>query len=169
MKMPNKLEKAFNRQVTMELASANAYLQMASYFSHENFDGMSRWMRRQAAEERAHADLFLDFILDRGGQATIGDVEAPKSKYASPLDAFETALAQEEAVTAAIHDLYRLATELGDLSSFPFLQEFISEQNEEEATVSTIVERLRLADGESGPLFILDHELGGDGAITRGG
>lgn len=39
MKMPEGLEKAFNDQVTMELASANAYLQMASYFSHENFEG----------------------------------------------------------------------------------------------------------------------------------
>lgn len=160
MKMPPELEKAFNDQVTMELASANAYLQMASYLSHENFAGMSSWMRNQAAEERAHADLFLDFILDRGGVATIGTIGAPKSDFAGPLEAFETALAQEEAVTEAIHDLYRLASDLGDLSSFPFLQEFISEQNEEEAMVSSIVERLRLADGQSGPLFLLDHELG---------
>jgi ferritin len=160
MKMPEELEKAFNDQVTMELASANAYLQMSSYFSQENFDGMSRWMRSQASEERAHADLFLDFILDRGGIVTIGDVAAPKSDFTSALDVFETALAQEEAVTAAIHDLYRMASDLGDLSSFPFLQSFISEQNEEEAMVSTIVERLRLAEGESGPLFMLDSELG---------
>jgi ferritin len=160
MKMPKELEKAFNDQVTMELASANAYLQMSSYFSQKNFDGMSRWMRSQASEERAHADLFLDFILDRGGIVTIGEVEAPKSDFTSALDVFETALAQEEAVTAAIHDLYRMASDLGDLSSFPFLQEFISEQNEEEAMVSTIVERLRLAEGESGPLFMLDSELG---------
>jgi ferritin len=107
--------------------------------------------------------LFLDFILDRGGVVTIGEVAAPKSEFANALDAFETALAQEEAVTAAIHDLYRMASDLGDLSSFPFLQNFISEQNEEEATVSAIVERLRLAEGESGPLFLLDSELGGRG------
>jgi ferritin len=56
-----------------------------------------------------------------------------------------------------------MASDLGDLSSFPFLQTFISEQNEEEATVSTIVERLRLAEGESGPLFMLDSELGARG------
>jgi ferritin len=163
MKMPKELEKAFNDQVTMELASANAYLQMASYFSHENFEGMSRWMRSQASEERSHADLFLDFILDRGGAVTIGEVAAPKSDFISALDAFQTALAQEEAVTAAIHDLYRMASDLGDLSSFPFLQNFISEQNEEEAMVSTIVERLRLAEGQSGPLFMLDSELGARG------
>lgn len=119
--MPEKLKKAFNDQVTMELASANAYLQMSSYLSQENF------------EERPHADLFLEFILDRRGVVTISEVAAPKADFTSALNAFETALAQEEAVTAAIHDLYRMASELGDLSSFPFLQDFISEQNEEEA------------------------------------
>lgn len=161
MKMPEALEKAFNDQVTMELASANAYLQMAAWFSHENLEGMSTWMRGQAQEERDHADRFLDFVLDRGGRAVIGDVASPDHDYSSPLAAFEAALAQEEEVTAAIHDLYRLANELGDLSSVPFLQEFISEQNEEEATVSSIVERLRMANGQSGALLLLDHELGG--------
>lgn len=160
MRMPEQLEQAFNRQVTMELASANSYLQMAAWFSHQNLDGMARWMRAQAAEERSHADLFLDFVLDRGGKALIGEVPAPTAEFASPLAAFEAALAQEEAVTAAIHDLYRLASELGDLSSYPFLQEFISEQNEEEAMVGAIVDRLRLADGQSGAIFLLDHELG---------
>lgn len=164
MKMPPDLEEAFNNQVTMELASANAYTQMAAWLSHQNFDGMSRWMRAQAQEEREHADRFLDFVLDRGNRAVIGEVAAPSSEFSSPLAAFEAALAQEEAVTGAIHDLYRLANELNDLSSVPFLQEFISEQNEEEATVSSIVDRLRLADGQSGALFLLDHELGGRGA-----
>jgi ferritin len=160
MKMPEEMERAFNEQVTMELASATSYLQMAAYFSQLNLDGMSRWMRAQAAEERDHADRFLDFILDRGGKALIGAVAAPRAEFGGPEEVFAAALAQEEAVTAAIHDLYRLATELGDLSSFPFLQTFISEQNEEEAMVATIVDRLELADGQSGALFLLDNELG---------
>jgi ferritin len=160
MKMPGELETAFNRQVTTELESANSYLQMGAWFSHQNLDGMSRWMREQAAEERSHADRFLDFVLDRGGKAVIGEVPAPHGEFDNPLAVFEAALAQEESVTTAIHDLYRLADELGDLASLPFLQEFIAEQNEEEAMVSSIVDRLRLADGQSGALFILDHELG---------
>lgn len=163
VKMPAEIESALNDQVTMELESANAYLQMSAWLAHQNLEGMAAWMRAQAAEERDHADRFLDFILDRGGQVAIGDMKGPSSQYESPLAAFETALAQEEAVTGAIHDLYRLATESGDLSSVPFLQEFISEQTEEEATVGAIVDRLRLADGQSGALFLLDHELGGRG------
>ena len=63
-------------------------------------------------------------------------------------------------MTSAIHDLYRMADKLGDLASLPFLLDFISEQTEEEAMVGAIVDRLALADGQSGALFILDHELG---------
>jgi ferritin len=118
-------------------------------------------MRLQAEEERDHADRLLDFILDRGGNAVIGDVEAPRGDFSGPEEVFDTALSQEEAVTAAIHDLYRLADKLGDLASIPFLLDFISEQTEEEAMLSAIVDRLALADGQSGALFILDHELGG--------
>jgi ferritin len=69
-------------------------------------------------------------------------------------------LHQEQAVTRAIHDLYRLASDSGDLASFPFLQSFIAEQNEEEATVETILERLRLAGGESSAILLLDSQLG---------
>ncbi|MGH8950126.1 MAG: ferritin [Acidimicrobiia bacterium] len=160
MKLPVEMETALNAQVTMELASASAYLQMAAYFSHQNLDGMSRWMRAQAEEERSHADRFLDFVLDRGGKAVIGDVAAPRSDFDGAEEVFAVALAQEEEVTAAIHDLYRMADELGDLACLPFLQDFISEQTEEEAMVGAIVDRLALADGQSGALFILDHELG---------
>lgn len=159
MKMPEELERAFNDQVTMELESANAYLQMASWFSYENLEGMAAWMRAQTAEERGHAELFLDFVLDRGGRVVLGAVDAPAFEFTNPLEVFETALSQEEAVTRSIHDLYRLAEELGDLSSIPFLQGFITEQNEEEATVGAIVDRLRLADGQSSALLLLDSEL----------
>ncbi len=161
MKMPEGLEAAFNSQLTMELGSANAYLQISAWFSTQNLNGMAGWMRTQAGEERAHADMFLDFILDRGGAPIIGQVEAPVPSFDSPLAAFEAALAQEQAVTAAIHELYRAAADADDISSIPFLQELISEQIEEEATVGAIVDRLGLAEGQSGALFLLDQELGG--------
>ena len=163
MRMPEDLEAAFNRQVTMELASATAYLQLAAFLADSNLVGMSAWMRAQAAEERAHADRFLDFILDRGNRVRIGDAPAPRAEFDGSVQAFEAALDQERAITEAIHALYRLASDLGDLASFPFLQAFIAEQNEEESTVQTILDRLRLASGDSGAIFLLDHELGARG------
>ena len=160
MKLPDDLARAFNDQITMELASSVAYLQMAAYFEGENLIGMGSWMKAQAEEEMVHAHRFLQFVLDRGNPVKIGSIEAPSSDFASVEQVFETALAQEQRVTKAIHDIYRLASDGGDLASFPFLQSFIEEQNEEEAMVETILERVRLAGGESSAILLLDSELG---------
>lgn len=161
MKLPDDLAKAFNDQVTMELASSVAYLQMSAYFEGENLIGMGSWMKAQAEEEKVHAHRFLQFVLDRGNAVKIEAIEAPRSDFESVEQVFETALAQEQSVTKAIHDMYRRASDDGDLASFPFLQSFIAEQNEEEAMVETILERVRLAGGESSAILLLDNELGG--------
>lgn len=164
MKMPDELASAVNDQITMEMASSVAYLQMSAHFEAENLTGMASWMRMQAEEEKDHAHRFMDFVLDRGNSVRLGAIEAPESSFESVEHVFKTALEQEQMVTKAIHDIYRLASDKGDLASFPFLQEFIEEQNEEEATVETILERVRLAGGESSAILLLDRELG-----TRGG
>lgn len=164
MKMPDELAAAFNDQITMELASSVAYLQMVAHFETENLTGMATWMRMQAEEEKEHAHRFMDFVLNRGNGVKLGSIEAPESEFTSTEEVFKAALTQEQAVTKAIHDLYRLASDEGDLAAFPFLQEFIEEQNEEEATVETILERVRIAGGESGAILLLDRELGARGA-----
>lgn len=164
MKMPDELAAAVNDQITMEMASSVAYLQMSAHFEAENLTGMASWMRMQAEEEKDHAHRFMDFVLDRGNSVKLGAIEAPESSFESVEHVFKTALEQEQAVTKAIHDIYRLASDKGDLASFPFLQEFIEEQNEEEATVETILERVRLAGGESSAILLLDRELGSRGS-----
>jgi ferritin len=160
MKMSQQLEDAFNAQITLELESSIAYLQMAAFLDGQNLSGMSGWMRAQSAEETAHAHRFFDFVLDRGNQVRIGATAAPLSEFTMAADAFTASLEQERRVTKSIHDLYRLAAEHGDLGCVPFLQEFIGEQNEEEATVETILERIKMAEGNSGALLLLDSELG---------
>ncbi|HZD24573.1 MAG TPA: ferritin [Acidimicrobiia bacterium] len=158
--MSDDLASAFNSQITRELTASVAYLQMAAYFEGENLTGMGSWMKIQSEEEKNHAHLFLKFVLDRGNQVRIGAIDAPATDFQSVEHVFEIALAREEATTKAIHDIYRLASESGDLASYPFLQSFIGEQNEEEALVETILERVRLAGGESSAIILLDNELG---------
>lgn len=160
MKMPDVLAKAFNEQITMELGSSLAYLQMVAHLESKNLTGMAAWMRLQSEEERQHALRFLQFVLDRGNPVTLGSIDAPQSDFDSVESVFAASLAQEQEVTAAIHDLYRSASDSGDLASFPFLQSFIEEQNEEEATVETILDRVRLAGGDPSAILILDRELG---------
>lgn len=163
MKMSDDLATAFNDQITMELGSSVAYLQMSAHFESENLTGMASWMRMQSEEEKEHAHRFLEFVLSRGNTVRLGPIDAPKSDFDTVEQLFQTALHQEQAVTKAIHDLYRLASDGDDLASFPFLQTFIAEQNEEEAMIETILERVRLAGGDSGAILLLDRELGSRG------
>lgn len=160
MRMPDQLVDAFNRQISTELASSISYLQMSAHFEALNLTGMATWMRMQSEEERDHAHRFFQFVIDRGNRVRLDSLEAPKGDFESIEHVFNTALEQEQRVTTAIHDLYRLASEHGDLASYPFLQTFIEEQNEEEAMVETILDRVRLAGGDSSAILLLDSQLG---------
>lgn len=160
MAMSDELAAAFNDQLTKELAASVSYLQMSAYFEAQNLTGMAGWMHAQSEEERDHALRFMHFILDRGTEVTIGDIDAPSNTFDSAEAVFAAALEQERSVTASIHDLLRQARADGDLASEPFLASFVEEQIEEEASVETILERVRLAAGESSAMLLLDNELG---------
>lgn len=161
MKMSPTLAEAFNRQITLELESSLAYLQMAAYFDARSLKGMSSWMRVQSEEERAHALKFFDYVLSRGNDVVIGATAAPVGSFESAADVFELALAQERKVSASISELYKAATSDADAASFPLLQWFLQEQVEEEATVSEILDQLQLIGNDGGALLMLDRELAG--------
>lgn len=161
MEMSPTLAEAFNRQITLELESSLAYLQMAAYFDARSLKGMSAWMRVQSDEERTHALKFFDYVLDRGNQVVLGATEAPPSTFGNPVEVFDLALSQERKVSASISNLYMAASADGDAASFPLLQWFLEEQVEEEATVTEILDQLHLIGDDGGALLLLDRELGG--------
>jgi ferritin len=161
MKMSDSLEAAYSDQITLELGSSVAYLQLAAWFDNENLPGMSHWMALQSEEERGHALRFLHFALDRGNTVAIREIEAPTAGFADPVAAFEHALAHERKVSAAIRALYELASRENDFESFPLLQAFLTEQVEEEATVQEIIGRLQRIGPDGSALLLLDQELGG--------
>ena len=158
--MSPKLQDAYNDQITLEFASSYAYLQMAAFLDDANLPGFANWMRQQAEEERVHAMKFFDFVLDRGNQVELRSIPAPSSDYTSPLSAFEASLAHEQKVTASIHELYGQATNEKDFESLPLLHWFITEQVEEEATVSELIEQIAMAGDNGAALLLLDRELG---------
>lgn len=160
MKMTDMLAAGYSDQVTMELESSNAYLQMSAWFETADLPGMASWMRIQSEEERLHALKFIDFILDRGNTVSIGPVQAPPSDFASPRAVFEAALAQEQAVSTSIRQLYGRASDDGDLESFSLIEWFLNEQIEEEATVNEILGQLGHAGEDGSALLLLDRELG---------
>lgn len=157
------MQKAFNEQFQAEMYSSYLYLAMCACFEEMNLTGMSTWMRMQSQEEYGHAMKFLRHLLERQGHAELMTIDAPPSKWDSPLEIFEAAYAHEQKVTKMINDLMQKACEEKDHASVIFLQWFVTEQVEEEATASGIVEKLKLIGDSMNGLFMLDRALGARG------
>lgn len=159
MKLNDILDKAFSEQITLELESSVAYLQLAIALEDADLPGMASWMRIQSDEERMHAAKFIAHATARGNRPQIGQIASPSNPDAGVAAAFEAALAHEQKVSESIRALYRLAHAEGEIDSLPLLSWFLEEQVEEEATVSEILGRLHMI-GDDGPgLLRLDEEL----------
>ena len=157
--LTDKVQDALNNQFNAELYSSYLYLSMHSYFKSINLDGFANWMYQQAKEELMHAMKFYDFINQRGGRAKTAAVAEPPSDWESPLAVFEETLAHEQKVTGLINDLVEIANDAHDHASQIFLQWFVTEQVEEEATAMDILGKLEIAGSSAGGLFMLDKEM----------
>jgi ferritin len=155
-----KVEKALNAQVNAELYSAYLYLSMESYFQSLNLNGFANWMRVQTQEEVSHAMKIYDFVNERGGRSLLKGIDGPPTEWESPLAAFEDAYAHEQKVTGLINDLVDLAIKEKDHATNNFLQWFVNEQVEEEASADAIVQQLKMMKKAPGGMFMLDRELG---------
>jgi ferritin len=158
--MKQKMEDAFNKHLNAESFSAHLYMSMSAYFQSINMKGMAHWMRLQADEETIHATKFFDYIFSRGGKVILGQIDAPTTEWDSPLSAFEAALGHEQLITDKINKLVDLALAESDHAANAFLQWFVTEQVEEEESVSEIVDQLKIIENDRSALFMLDRELG---------
>lgn len=152
------LEKALNGQIAAELFSANLYLSMSFYLEKEGFNGFSSWMKKQSSEEMNHAYLMADYIIKRGGNATVNKVEAVKQTWKTPLEVFEDAYKHECQISKLIDKLLDQAIQEGDKATQDFLWQFVREQVEEEATASGIVDRIKRMGDKA--IFNLDEQYG---------
>lgn len=164
MKMSEELEGEFIKQITREYESSFLYRQLAIEMDVRDLPGMASWLRAQSAEELAHADRLIDHLTDRDNHPVIGDISIPSIKVEKIQDVFEIALEAERAVSEGIRTLYRQAEDERDLDSRPVIDWFISEQVEEESTVSEILGRLRMVDGDGAGVLRIDAELASTGA-----
>ena len=155
-----KMEEALNAQVNAELYSAYLYLSMESYFQSLNLNGFANWMRVQTQEEVSHAMKIYDFINERGGRALLKGIDGPPTEWNSPLAVFKAAYAHEQKVTGLINGLVDLAIKEKDHATNSFLQWFVNEQVEEEASADEIVQQLKMMEKAPGGMFMLDRELG---------
>ena len=157
--LSEKMQEALNGQLNAELYSSYLYLSMSSYCESIGLKGFGNWMRCQAQEELVHAMKFDGYIIDRGGKALMRPIEGPPTEWGSPLAVFEHTYNHEQKVTGLINKLVDLAISESDHATNGFLQWFVTEQVEEEASADEVLQKLKLAAGSAQALLMIDQEL----------
>ncbi len=132
-----------NIQIGNELAAHNQYLACAVHYDAETMPQMAAFFYRQAMEERSHAMMMVQYLLDTDAPVRIPDVPAPVSSFDDVVAPVELALDQEKRVTEQCNDLLRIAREESDFASEQFMQWFIKEQVEEVSTMSDLLTVVR--------------------------
>jgi ferritin len=155
-----KIQDAINDQINAELYSAYLYLSMSAYFQDINLPGFAKWMEIQAGEEYFHAKKFYDYLVERGGRVLLKPIDGPDTEWKSTQDVFEATYKHEQKVTGLINDIMNLAIEEKDHATSIMLQWFVSEQVEEEASASELLERIKLVGDSGNGLLMMDRELG---------
>lgn len=154
-----KLEEALNEQIKYEWFSAYLYMAIAGHFENDDLPGFANWMRIQAKEELAHGQIMFDFVCETGARINLQPIDGPKNDFTSALDAFEYSLDHEKFVSDRINKLMSLAKEEGDHAAEIFLQWFVTEQVEEEASFGLLVKKLQRIGDDGNGLLRLDEEL----------
>ncbi|HEX3931739.1 MAG TPA: ferritin [Nocardioides sp.] len=132
-----------NEQVGYELAAHNQYLACAVHYDALTMPQMAAFFYAQALEERSHALMMVQYLLDTGADVVMPPIEAPVSSFADVVAPVELALEQERRVTAQINELLVIAREETDFASEQFLQWFVKEQVEEVASMSDLLAVVR--------------------------
>jgi len=128
-----------NVQIGNELAAHNQYLACAVYYDALTMPQMAAFFYAQALEERDHAMMMVQYLLDQDQRVVIPALEAPRMDFADVVEPVRLALEQEKRVTAQINELTRIARETNDFASDQFMQWFIKEQVEEVAKMSDLL------------------------------
>jgi bacterioferritin B len=128
-----------NEQVANEFAASQQYVAIAVWFDSETLPLLAAHFYRQALEERNHAMMLVQYLLDADHEVVIPAVEAPKTTFADAREPVALALDQEKQVTEQIAALTALAREENDLVGEQFLHWFLTEQREEVSSMSALL------------------------------
>lgn len=154
-----KMQQAFLEQINKELYSEYLYLSMKAYFANLNLKGFVNWMAIQVQEEHAHAMGMFDYVIERGGRITLDKIERPKNDWSNPLEVFKDVVSHEQYITSQINALYDVADSEKDRAAQLFLNWYVKEQVEEEASAGDILAHLELIKDDTKALLDLDKEL----------
>ena len=132
---------------------------MSLHFEAEGLSGIANWFKVQFQEEQAHAEIFMNYVNQRGGRVVLKAIEAVPTSWESPMDAFVATLEHEKKVTSLINALYSLAMKEEDYATRDRLAWFVSEQVEEEDNCRTLIDKLKLIGDNGMGLYMVSQEL----------
>jgi bacterioferritin B len=147
---------AVNEQIANEFAASQQYIAIAVYYDGDTLPQLAAHFYRQAVEERNHALMLVQYLLDAGETVEIPGVDAPKTDFADAAAPVALALEQERTVTQQIAKLVELAREENDFVGEQFLHWFLQEQREEVASMSELLAVVKRA-AESNILLVEDY------------
>lgn len=147
---------ALNEQVANEYGASQQYVALAVYYDSQTLPRLAAHFYRQAVEERNHAMMIVQFILDSDRTPVIPGVDAPRTEFANATEPVEIALAQEKKVTEQIAALVQLARQENELVGEQFLHWFLEEQREEMSSMSSLLDTVRRA-SEQNLLLVEDY------------
>jgi bacterioferritin B len=151
-----------NEQIANEFAAHQQYVACAVYYDSEALPQLAGFFYRQALEERDHAMMMVQFLLDTDGEVTIPGVQAPRARFEDVVGPIALALEQEQRVSEQINALAATAREEGDYTSEQFMQWFIREQTEEVATMSNLLrvaQRARADQADIEDFIAREHQV----------
>ncbi len=158
-----------NAQVRYEFAASQQYVAIAAYYDAQSLGQLAAHFYRQAVEERNHAMMMVQYLLDADQDVVVPGVDAPQTDFADVVAPVSLALEQEKRVTEQIVELVKLAREEGELVGEQFLHWFLQEQREEVASMTellSVVER-----GRDNVLQVEEHiarMAGGENPLEAG-
>lgn len=155
----DKIAQLLNEQISKEQYAAQYYLSMSAWFFAQDLDGIANYFRVQSKEELMHADKMFDYLNDVGAEIVVGEIPKPPHEFNSHIEVFEKALEHEKTVTRSIFNIVKNANDEGDFATVSFLQWFINEQVEEEASASQLVTKIKMVHTNPSALYLFDQEL----------
>lgn len=153
------LADVLNEQVNKEWYSAYLYLHIHCYYMDKNLNGFGNWFYVQTQEERDHAMLFTNYLLNNDAKVELKAIPAPDVKFSDFKSPASAAFEHEKMITASINDIYAVAYENKDFRTMQFLDWFVKEQGEEEKNTGDILKRYDLFGNDPKGLYMLDSEL----------
>ncbi len=153
------IQSAIDAQIKIEADSSQIYLAMASWAEVQGFEGISAFMYKQADEERMHMLKLVRYANQRGGDAKIPSVIEPVLDCSSFKALFTQLYEHEVKVSASINELVHVSLSERDYATHNFLQWYVAEQIEEEATARTILDKINLIGDDKGGLYLFDNDM----------